>query len=149
MNKILQINKKLIVIIFFILLTAIVFSIILKQNANNNNLLIDSTVNLTYDIIDPRFIINNDKQKIAVSANEGNFIDENKVLLKNNVTFKSKKFQIKSSEVFFDKYQETAFSEKNSEFKSNKTTINSKGFEIKDKGNTLYFNGKTKITLKK
>ncbi len=122
---------------------------LIKQNSRNNNLVIDSSINLTYDIIDPKFTINNKKEKISISANEGNFIDENKILLKNNVTFKSKKFQIESSEVFFDKLQETAFSNKNSKFVSNNTIINSKGFEIKNKGDTIQFNGKTKITLSK
>ena len=34
------------------------------------------------DIIKPKFSINSENQKIAVSAKEGNFISENKILLK-------------------------------------------------------------------
>tara|TARA_Y100001970_G_scaffold284850_1_gene403118 strand:- start:3405 stop:3794 length:390 start_codon:yes stop_codon:yes gene_type:complete len=127
----------------------IIFIFFVKQSTKTNNLLIDNAINLTYDIIDPKFTINNNKEKISIRANEGNFIDENNVLLKNNVTFKSKKFKIESSEVFFDKLHETAFSNKNSKFFSNNTIIDSKGFEIKNKGDTIQFNGKTKIILNK
>ena len=40
-------------------------------------------------------------------------------------------------------------SKKDSIFVSEGTTIESKGFEIIDKGNTIQFNGKTKIILLK
>ena len=149
MNSLLQINKKLIILVFVVLIFITCFTIIIKQNSFTNKLSIDQSISLTYDIIDPKFTINNNNKKISITANEGNFIDKNKVLLKNNVTFKSQKFEIQSSEVFFDKKKETAFSEKKSKFFSNNTIINSKGFEIKNKGDTLFFNGKTKITLKK
>ena len=149
MNSLLQINKKLIILVFVVLIFIISFTIIIKQNSFTNKVSIDQSISLTYDIIDPKFTINNNNKKISITANEGNFIDKNKVLLKNNVTFKSQKFEIQSSEVFFDKKKETAFSEKKSKFFSNNTIINSKGFEIKNKGDTLFFNGKTKITLKK
>ena len=149
MNSLLQINKKLIILVLVVLIFIICFTIIIKQNSFTNKVSIDQSISLTYDIIDPKFTINNNNKKISITANEGNFIDKNKVLLKNNVTFKSQKFEIQSSEVFFDKKKETAFSEKKSKFFSNNTIINSKGFEIKNKGDTLFFNGKTKITLKK
>ena len=45
---------------------------------NNDSLEISSS---EFDIIKPKFSINSESQKIAVTANEGNFISENKILL--------------------------------------------------------------------
>ena len=57
---------------------------------NNNFVKISSSES---DIIKPKFSINSEGQKIAVTAKEGNFISENKILLKKDVIFKSKKFK--------------------------------------------------------
>ena len=101
-----------------------------------------------YDIIKPKFSINSESQKIAVTANEGNFISENKILLKKDVIFKSKKFKIMSDEVVFDKQNLTASSTQKSKFFSKKTSIVSNGFEIFDNGNKINFNGKTILIIK-
>ena len=38
-----------------------------------------------FDIVNPSFTINNDNEKISVSANKGNFLNNDLILLKNNV----------------------------------------------------------------
>ena len=100
-----------------------------------------------YDITNPKFTIDNNKSNIVISANEGNFVNETKILLKNKVNFKSNKFTIKSSEVFFDKIQQTAHTNHESFFYSDGTKIRSEGFELKDGGNKIIFNGKTSLKL--
>ena len=100
------------------------------------------------DIIKPKFTINSSNQKIAVTAKEGNFISENKILLKKDVIFKSKKFKIMSDHVVFDKQDLTASSTQKSKFISKKTSIVSNGFEIFDNGNKINFNGKTILIIK-
>ena len=100
------------------------------------------------DIIKPKFSINSENQKIAVTAKEGNFISESKILLKKDVIFKSKKFQIMSDDVVFDKKYLTASSSQKSKFISKKTSIVSNGFEIIDNGNKINFNGKTILIIK-
>ena len=148
MNNLLKINKKIIFFLFLFIVFLTLF-IILSQQSNNTNIINTQSSNISYDIIDPKFTINNKKEKIAINANEGNFINKDKVLLKNNVTFKSDKFIIKSSEVFFNRKNQTAFSNKNSKFFADNTYINSKGFEITNDGNKIQFNGQNKIIIYK
>ena len=100
------------------------------------------------DIIKPKFSINSESQKITVTAKEGNFISENKILLKKDVIFKSKKFKIMSDDVVFDKKYLTANSSQKSKFIAKKTSIVSNGFEIFDNGNKINFNGKTILIIK-
>ena len=149
MNNLFKINQKVIIVTFLFLL--IIFGYLLLDKNKNLNKTIDlnDSLNFSYDILNPKFTINNIKQNIAVSANEGNFIDSNKILLRKNVSFKSDKFLIKSSEVYFNKKNESAFSNKNSKFISNKTSINAEGFEITNKGDKILFNGQVKVILKK
>ena len=106
------------------------------------------TYGLPSDIIKPKFTINSENEKIAVTAKEGNFISENKILLKKDVIFRSKKFKIMSDDVIFDKKYLTASSSKKSKFISKKTSIVSNGFEIIDNGNKINFNGKTILIIK-
>ena len=112
---------------------------------NNDFVEISSTKS---DIIKPKFSINSESQKIAVTAKEGNFISENKILLKKDVIFKSKKFKIMSDDVVFDKKYLTANSSQKSKFIAKKTSIVSNGFEIFDNGNKINFNGKTILIIK-
>ena len=109
----------------------------------------DTISDNSFDILNPKFTINNANEIITIQAEKGNFLNKNNIVLENDVVFKSDKFKIYSSKVFFDKKNQTAYSKKNSTFISEGTTIESKGFEITDKGNTIQFNGKTKIMLLK
>ncbi len=109
----------------------------------------DISININNsDITKPKFTINSENQKISISANEGNFLNKNEILLKNDVVFKSKKFTIFSDDVIFNKNQQTASSTKKSRFISSNTSILANGFEILDEGNKINFYGKTVIKLK-
>ena len=101
------------------------------------------------DIVNPKFTLNNKKETIKVTADEGNFITKNLIILKKNVLFNSDKFSISSNEVMFDNKNQTAKSVKKSEFLSKNTRIISQGFTITDEGNRIEFNGKTKVFLDK
>ena len=149
MNYLLSLNKKTVLILSLVFITLIFLGFFFKyfQSTlkNKDFLKISSS---EYDIIKPKFSINSESQKIAVTAKEGNFISENKILLKKDVIFKSKKFKIMSDDVVFNKKDLTASSSQMSKFISKKTTIVSNGFEIFDNGNKINFNGKTILIIK-
>ena len=149
MNYLLLLNKKTVLILSLIFITFVFLGFFFKYFQltlkNNDFLEISSSES---DIIKPKFSINSENQKIIVTAKEGNFISENKILLKKNVIFKSKKFKIMSDEVVFDKKNLTASSTQKSKFFSKKTSIVSNGFEIVDNGNKINFNGKTVLIIK-
>ena len=149
MNYLLSLNKKTVLILSFFFITLVFLGFFFKyfQTTFKNNDFIEISSS-EFDIIKPKFSINSESQKIAVTANEGNFISENKILLKKNVIFKSKKFKIMSDEVVFDKQNLTASSTQKSKFFSKKTSIVSNGFEIVDNGNKINFNGKTILIIK-
>ena len=149
MNYLLLLNKKTVLILSLIFITFVFLGFFFKYfqlTLKNNDLLEISSSES--DIIKPKFSINSENQKITVTAKEGNFISENKILLKKNVIFKSKKFKIMSDEVVFDKQNLTASSTQKSKFFSKKTSIVSNGFEIFDNGNKINFNGKTVLIIK-
>jgi len=150
LNYLLQLNKSL-VLIFLIFLTIIslVFFFVKDEILSKSKIKFDTISDNSFDILNPKFTINNANEIITIQAEKGNFLNKNNIVLENNVIFKSDKFKIYSSKVFFDKKNQTAYSKKNSTFISEGTTIESKGFEITDKGNTIQFNGKTKIMLLK
>ena len=150
MNYLLQLNKSL-VLIFLIFLTIIslIFFFAKDEIFSKSEIKFDTISDNSFDILNPKFTINNANEIITIQAEKGNFLNRNKIILENEVVFKSDKFKIYSSKVLFDKKNQTAYSKKNSTFISEGTTIESKGFEIIDKGNTIQFNGKTKLTLLK
>ena len=150
MNYLLQLNKSL-VLIFLIFLTIIslIFFFVKNEIYSKSEIKFDTISDNSFDILNPKFTINNANEIITIQAEKGNFLNKNNIVLENNVVFKSDKFKIYSSKVLFDKKNQTAYSKKNSTFISEGTTIESKGFEITDKGNTIQFNGKTKIMLLK
>ena len=149
MNFLLSLNKKTVLILSVVFITLVFLGFFFKYFQltlkNNDFLEISSS---EYDIIKPKFSINSESQKIAVTAKEGNFISENKILLKKDVIFKSNKFKIMSDHVIFNKQDLTASSTQKSKFISKKTSIVSSGFEIFDNGNKLNFNGKTILIIK-
>ncbi len=149
MNNLLSLNKKylLLIISFFILIS---ISVLIYKTIQQN-IIMNDDINISFsasDIINPRFTINNKNQKISITANQGNFINNEEILLKNNVVFESNEFTIFSDDVIFNKNNQTASSEQKSKFVSNKTSILSDGFEIVEEGNKIKFNGKTIINLK-
>lgn len=150
MNYLLQLNKSL-VLIFLIFLTIIslVFFFVKEEILSKSKIKFDTISDNSFDILNPKFTINNANEIITIQAEKGNFLNQNNILLENDVVFKSDKFKIYSSKVLFDKKNQTAYSKRDSTFVSEGTTIESEGFEIIDKGNTIQFNGKTKIMLLK
>ena len=149
MNFFLYINRKL--IIFFVLFLIFTFTIfVFYKQINLNNIKLDNINNnfSDADISEPKFAINNESKKINITATEGNFLSQNKVLLKDNVRFKSNNFSIETDRVIFNRNKQTAQSEVRSLFKSENTIISSDGFNIYDKGNKIIFHGNSSILLK-
>ena len=100
------------------------------------------------DIKEPKFSINNNVERIIITAREGNFVDQDKILLTKDVKFISNNFSILSDNVVFDRKNQTSSSKDKSIFNSEKTKILSNGFDIKENGNKINFHGKAKIILK-
>ena len=124
-----------------------VFLLNLSETTNNsqNKIALDKQ---TSDISEPKFSINSKEQKISVTANEGNFLTQDEIVLEKNVIFKSNKFKIYTDNVVFNKKTLVASSQDNSKFISNNTSIDSAGFDIIENGNIINFKGKTKLILK-
>ena len=149
MNFFLYINRKL--IIFFVLFLIFTFAIFVFYKQINLNNIKPENINNNFsdaDISEPKFAINNESKKINISAAEGNFLSQDKVLLKKNVRFKSNDFSIETEKVIFNRDKQTAKSKTKSMFKSKNATITSDGFNIHDKGNKIIFYGSSYIILK-
>ncbi len=146
MNYFLSLNKKFVLILIILIISLIFFYQTLTSKGSIN---IDNKVEIANaDIAKPKFAINNNSKKIFITAEEGNFIGSNKILLKKNVKFKSNDFSIETENVIFDRNKETAHSTERSYFKTNNATIISNGFDISEKGNKIVFYGKASIILK-
>tara|TARA_B100000029_G_C17370621_1_gene886027 strand:- start:132 stop:584 length:453 start_codon:yes stop_codon:yes gene_type:complete len=148
LNYLLSLEKKYLVIIILFIISLAIFVFVIKTietNYLNNQITKFDTSDS--DITKPKFTINSEDQKISISANEGNFLNNNEILLKNDVVFESNKFTIYSDDVIFNKNDQTAASKVKSKFVSENTSILSDGFEIVDNGNQIKFNGKTTINL--
>ena len=149
LNILLSLNKKLF-LIFSILVIFIILSLVslvyFKSNSFVKN--IDIIEEQNADIIKPKFAINSNKQKITVTANQGNFLTNEKIMLEDNVIFKSSKFKIYTNNVLFNKKNLVASSQEYSKFVSKNAVINSAGFDIIENGNIINFKGQTKLTLK-
>ena len=149
MNFLLLLNKKIFLIFSFVFIFFILFIFSLNffesTDSSNNKIYINKK---TSDISEPKFSINSEKQKISVTANEGNFLTEDEIVLEKNVIFKSNKFKIYTDNVVFNKKTFVASSQDNSKFISNNTSIDSAGFDIIENGNIINFKGKTKLVLK-
>ena len=149
MNFLLSLNKKIFLIVSFIFIFFILFIFSLNFFESNDNSENKFYINKkTSDILEPKFSINSKKQKISVTANEGNFLTEDEIVLEKNVIFKSNKFKIYTDNVVFNKKTFVASSQDKSKFISNNTSIDSAGFDIIENGNIINFKGKTKLVLK-
>ena len=152
MNFFLHINRKFIILFGAIIIFLFLIIIFFKQiNLNNsNNIIIEDTAknSSNADISEPKFAINNESKKIYITASQGNFINEDEVLLNENVRFKSNDFSIETEKVIFNRDKQTAKSKTKSMFKSKNATITSDGFNIHDKGNIIIFYGSSYIILK-
>ena len=149
MNSLLSLNKK-VFFIFSILVFLIIFITLLSTYFKSSleiksEVVIDEKLS---DILNPKFSINSNKEKILITADEGNFLNGEEILLKKNVVFKSDKFTIYSDDVIFDKKNLVASSKNQSKFVSKNALINSIGFNITENGSNINFTGKTKLILK-
>ncbi len=149
MNYLFLINKKVIITVFFIIALTTIFIITINQDKISKKKLKLEKNNFSYDVLNPKFTINSNKEKILIEANGASFLNKDEILLESNVSFTSKKFTIESPQVYFNKKEQTAYSKKKSIFTSNGTQIKSNGFEILNQGDIIEFNGKTKIILLK
>ena len=132
-------------IVFFLFITLI----FLKQINQTNNEVKNFKTNFSNaDISQPKFSINNNSKKIHITAKEGNFLNKDEILLKENVKFKSNEFSIETEKVIFNRSEQTAQSKTKSLFTSKNTKIYSDGFDIHDKGNKIIFYGKSFVVLK-
>lgn len=149
MNFLLSLNKRVFLIVSFIFIFFILFIFSLNFFDSNDNSENKLYINKkTSDISEPKFSINSKKQKISVTANEGNFLTEDEIILEKNVIFKSNKFKIYTDNVVFNKKTLVASSQDESKFISKNTSIDSAGFDIIENGNIINFKGKTKLVLK-
>ena len=146
MNKLLQIKKKLLLFLLLATISILIITVISNSSYISLNETVKKSKGPNFDIINPSFTINN-KQKISVKAERGNFITDKKILLENNVVIKSSKFNLKTSKLIFNQSNQTATSKEKSEFQSDGTIIISEGFEITENGNIIFFNGKTILNL--
>ena len=119
MNFFLHINRRLILFIGTIIILSFILIIFSKQlnlmkiDLQNSELILSNA-----DISEPKFAINNDSKKIFVTAKQGNFLNKDKILLKENVRFRSNDFSIETERVIFDRNNQTAQSKSKSLFKS-------------------------------
>ncbi len=118
------------------------------MNLKNIEINISSQKLSNVDITKPKFAINNETKKIYITAKEGNFLNDDEILLKDDVKFQSNNFSIETERVIFNRNKETAQSKSKSLFKSEKTTISSDGFNIYENGNKIIFFGNSHIVLK-
>ena len=149
MNFFLHINRNFIILLGALAIIFFILIVLYEQTNLNSFRFEDKTNNLSdADISEPKFAINNETKKIFITASEGNFLNKDEVLLKNNVRFKSNNFSIETDKVVFNRNQQTAHSRTRSLFKSENITISSDGFNIHDKGNKIIFHGNSYIILK-
>ena len=149
MNFFLHINRNFIILLGALAVFFFIMIVFFEQINLNSIRFENSTNNLSdADISEPKFAINNETKKIYITASEGNFLNKDEVLLKNNVRFKSNNFSIETDIVVFDRNRQTAQSRTRSLFKSENITISSDGFNIHDKGNKIIFHGNSYIVLK-
>ena len=149
MNFLLHINRNLVFLFGLIIIIPFLILVFSKQIILKNVNLEISEENLSnVDISEPKFAINNKSKKIYITAKEGNFLNSDEVLLKENVKFKSTLFSIETEKVIFNRNNQTAKSNTKALFKSENTTISSDGFDINDRGNKIIFYGNSYIILK-
>ena len=146
MNILLHVSKKLLLFIIFGVIIIFISTIIFNNIDISLNEKVKEFKGPNFDILNPSFIINN-KQKISVKAERGNFISDKKILLENNVIFKSSKFKLQTNKAIYNKVDQTANSKESTKFQSEGTIILSEGFEITENGNIIFFNGNTKLNL--
>ena len=149
MNFLLSIDKNKLFIFITCLIIIIIISFSYSFINNEKSFpVIAELPNSKSDIVKPKFSISGKNSEIFITAKNGNFINEEKILLENNVRFKSKEFQLVSDNVVFDRKNLIATSKNKSKFSAKNTSITSAGFDITDNGNIINFKGQTVLKIK-
>ena len=149
MNFFLYINRKLIFFSGVIISFFFILLVLSKQINLSNDEIKNYETNLSNaDISQPKFSINNKSKKIHITAKEGNFLNNDEILLKKDVQFKSNDFSIETDKVIFNRSKQTAQSKTKSLFRAENTRIYSDGFDIYDNGNKIIFYGNSFVILK-
>ena len=146
MNILFKINQLLLISIFFIIILILFIIIYFQFNKKNSEKIINYKVEV--DIINPRFIKEkSNNNNLEIIAKKASFLSKNEMFLEGDVKFSSKKFILESDKVNFDQINFNASSNQKTLFKSNNILIASEGFEVKDKGNKIFFKGKSYIEI--
>jgi len=149
LNFLLSLDKKrLFIFITCLIITIVIFFSYSLINDEKSFPIIAELPPRKSDIVKPKFSISGKNSEIFITAKNGNFINEEKILLENNVKFKSKEFQLVSDNVIFDRKNLVATSKNKSKFSSKNTSIISAGFDITDNGNMINFKGQTVLKIK-
>ncbi len=132
------------------IVTFLFLIVVIYKQVNLSAIKINETENTISDsdISKPKFAINNESNKIYITAGKGNFLNKDEVLLEENVRFKSNDFSIQTENVIFNRNKQTAQSKTKSFFKAKNATISSDGFNIDDNGNRIIFFGNSYIVLR-
>ena len=147
MNILFKIKKNALIVIFIFLIILLFFFLYLQYQDKNQNTFIK--LEKDADIINPKFIKEKiNKDFLEVIAKKASFLSENSMFLEGNVEYSSNNFILKSDKVNFNKLNFDAKSNENTRFESKKISIASHGFEIKEKGNVVHFNGKNIVKIK-
>ena len=82
MNYLLQLNKSL-VLIFLIFLTIIslVFFFVKEEILSKSKIKFDTISDNSFDILNPKFTINNANEIITIQAEKGNFLNNNNKII--------------------------------------------------------------------
>ena len=149
MNFLLSLDKsKLFIFITCVIIIIIIFFSYIFINNEKSFPTFAELPTSKSDIVKPKFSISGQNSEIFITAKNGNFINEEKILLENEVKFKSKEFQLISDNVIFDRKNLIATSKNESKFSSKNTSITSAGFDITDNGNIINFKGQTVLIIK-
>lgn len=147
MNILFKINQRLLTIFFTLLVIVILIFLYFQFRINEKQQSID--YDLKEGIVNPKFIKEKkNKDRLKVEADQASFVTKDKIFLEGAVKYFSDKFILESDKVNFNQMSFNASSNEKTTFKSEKLSIASEGFNIKDKGNIITFNGKSKIEIK-
>lgn len=149
MNFLLHLNKKNLILAIFSILFFLFAFVLYKKIFLIQKDEISQNESSIFDIINPKFTINNENNKIKVKAKRGNFLKNDNILLDKDVVFVSPNYQIKTDKVFFNQHSNDAESNSKTLFNAKNIEIISEGFNINNNGNTILFNGSSSMKIEK
>lgn len=146
MNILFKINQFFLISVFFVIILVIIFFLYFQLNDKNSEKIVEYKTEV--NVINPRFIKEkSNNNNLEIIAKKARFLSKNEMFLEGEVKYSSKKFILESDKVNFDQINFDASSNQKTLFKSNNILIASEGFEVKDKGNKIFFKGKSYIEI--